>query len=263
MILKYVGDEEEGAPSKPKSAGPLVVGQSYEVAEIYEWPWHLMVRRPGERRWPGPGNPLFGWNADEFDTPTEPISILRCGFVHVERLTNFFGALVHNPQQIERFRALSYLRYPHFGETFEAWLANPYGELSAAARYYAPDLPPLSAEVARAFYDWVEFPAHSFGPPESGVIDEVVAANQPLKVPFLFVGRGGEPHCCRACHDTRATALKTCLERLLRSLGIDGVEARELNLRFWQRAEVDDPSAEEVDEVVDEFGAPSPEEDRW
>ena len=59
------------------------LGKSYEVAEIYEWPWHLMVRNPGERRWPAPDNPWFGWSADEFETPAEPVPILRCGFIHV------------------------------------------------------------------------------------------------------------------------------------------------------------------------------------
>jgi len=238
MILTYVGNTEEDERAQAKRPGPLVVGTSYEVAEIYEWPWHLMVRKPGDRRWPTPDSPWFGWSADEFEAPAEPVPILRCGFMHVERFTNFFGALVDNPLHIERFRGLYLLRYPHFGEAFETWYADPHAELSAAARYYAPDAPPLSPEVGRSYYDWVQFPAHSFGPPDTGIIDEVFAPDRPLKVPFLFVGRSSEPYCCRTCHGAQAVALKACLERLLRSLGIDGVEVRDLNLRFWQRAEV-------------------------
>jgi hypothetical protein len=257
MILKYVGMEEdrEGQPAKPPE--PLAVGTSYEVAEIYEWPWHLMVRKPGERRWPAPDSPWFGWSADEFETPGEPVPILRCGFVHVERFTNFFGALVDNPLHIERFRALYFLRYPHYGETFDAWFAQPQAELSAAARYYAPDPPPLSPEVGRAYYDWTQFPAHSFGPPDTGIIDEVFAPDRPLKVPFLYVGRSHELQCCQACMGTRAAALKTCLERLLHSLGIDGVEAGPLKFRFWQRAEV---AEQEVGEAAEE---PSADDGLW
>ena len=249
MILKYVGDEGGPEGMAARAAGPLAIGKSYEVAEIYEWPWHLMVRNPGERRWPAPDNPWFGWSADEFETPAEPVPILRCGFIHVERFTNFFGALIDNPLHIERFRALYFLRTPHFGETFETWSARPQAELSAAARYYAPDPPPLSRAVGQAYYDWAQFPAHSFGPAETGVIDEIFAPDRPLKVPLVYVGRSSEPQCCRACHAERAAALKTCLERLLRCLGIDGVQAQELNLRFWQRAEV---AEHDVDDDSDE-----------
>jgi hypothetical protein len=253
MILKYVGNADEGE-AQAKRAGPLVVGTSYEVAEIYEWPWHFMVRKPGERRWPAPGNPWFGWSADEFETPVEPVPILRCGFVHVERFTNFFGALIDNPLHIERFRALYLLRYPHYGEAFDAWYASPQAELGAAARYHAPDPPPPSAEIGRAFYEWAQFPAYSFGPPDTGVIDEVAVSDRPLKVPFLYVGRISEPQCCRTCHEARAAALKTCLQRLLHSLGIDGVEVGELNFRFWQRAEVAEHEVGEAEEVAGDDG---------
>ncbi len=167
------------------------------------------------------------------------------------------------PRDIERFRALYYLRPPHFGETFEAWFASPQAELSAAARYYAPDLPPLSADVGRAYYDWQHFPAHSFGPAESGVVDEAVAAEPALKAPFLFVGRSWEPQCCQACLDARTAALKACLERLLASLGIAGVAVGPTRLRFWQRAESE--TALEEEDAGDEHGEePEPsEEERW
>ncbi len=91
MILKYIGEEQDDAPAKARA--PLTIGQRYEVAEIYEWPWRLMVRQPGETRWPAPGSPWFGWSADEFEDHTEPIPILRCGFEHIERFMHFYGAL--------------------------------------------------------------------------------------------------------------------------------------------------------------------------
>jgi len=261
MILKYIGEEQDDAPAKARA--PLTIGQRYEVAEIYEWPWRLMVRQPGETRGPAPGSPWFGWSADEFEDHTEPIPILRCGFEHIERFMHFYGALLSQPRDIERFRALYYLRPPHFGETFEAWFASPQAELSAAARYYAPDLPPLSADVGRAYYDWQHFPAHSFGPAESGVVDEAVAAEPALKAPFLFVGRSWEPQCCQACLDARTAALKACLERLLASLGIAGVAVGPTRLRFWQRAESE--TALEEEDAGDEHGEePEPsEEERW
>lgn len=258
MILRYTGNVDDDETPRVSPSCPLRVGHAYEVAEIYEWPWHLMAREPRATCWPAPGSPWFGLNADEFETTDEPIPILRSGFVRYERLAGFFGVILESPDHAQRLTRPAYLRHPHAGESFDAWRVMPL-----TARYaHQPGLANadlFEPEFVRACFDWFRFPADEFfGPPEVGYIYEALAPSEPLQAPFAFLGRLTGTCCCRECFDARAAALKKCTERVLETVGIRGVAARLLDVSFWQSTESerpppDVPEDEEPEDETSEF----------
>ena len=71
---------------------PFKPGRFYDVAEILELPDHAMVRKPNGK-WPKPGEPYFGWHADDlFEPSPEGIPAYSCGCRHEER--EFFGTII-------------------------------------------------------------------------------------------------------------------------------------------------------------------------
>ena len=79
MILKYLGPESHCDPPF-KGSVPFQIGLPYEVAEILEMEQHLMCRVPGASKWPGPGDPMFGWHPELFEEPALPVEVLSCGY---------------------------------------------------------------------------------------------------------------------------------------------------------------------------------------
>jgi hypothetical protein len=72
----------------------VTVGQFYEVAEILEHPYHIMIRKPNGK-WPRPGDPFFAWHPDEyFESPPTGIPALSCGYQHED--LEFFGTIIPN-----------------------------------------------------------------------------------------------------------------------------------------------------------------------
>lgn len=123
MILRFLGEPDYPDQSlyEDPVCCPLRIGESYEVAEIYDWPGHVMVRKPGERSWPVPGSSWFAWHEEEFEIPKRPIPILRCGFYWNDYLSSYFGITVTEPEVVCRFRALDEVDCPDEGEPFTAW----------------------------------------------------------------------------------------------------------------------------------------------
>ena len=50
---------------------PFTVGRVYDVAEIFELPFHVMARNPGESTWPSPGDAMFAWHHEDVFEPTD------------------------------------------------------------------------------------------------------------------------------------------------------------------------------------------------
>lgn len=208
MILRFYGSPQYRA----SSVQPIEIGEAYEVAEIFEMEGHLMVRKPGEDRWPVPGSQGFGWMPEWFEPTEKPIPIISCGFRFNDFLTDFFGVIL-GPEQVEVVRALKDVSDPDDDEEFEVWRAREVAEL------------PL--EAAQNLFELMQLPV----PLHFGAFQHVFLADEPLKSPFGFVGTFLAE---LARDDVSKDVVGEHLGRLLYSLEIRGFEVAEINLRFWE-----------------------------
>jgi|GEM_PF-4728111 len=213
MVLKYLGCRDSASLAQYYEAAGLVVGQAYEVAEIFEAEGQLMVRPVGAERWPPPGHPFFGLQPEYFEPTDKPIPIVSCGFRHNSYLTDFLGALLTQPEHIELIRELERVDLPDEEERFARWVAR-------AAR-------DLSREAAQAYFELLKLPV----PCDMGIIEQVYLVDEPLPERFAYIG------CYLAelgRHDVRRATFETRLGDLLNALEIRGFEIGEIGLSFWQ-----------------------------
>ncbi len=251
MILRYGVDPDDDEPLVAKRPSPLVVGERYEVAEIYEWPWHLMARRPGEGRWPVPGEGGFGLPADEFEPTDEAIPIVRSGYVRCESLMHFFGAILTAPEHIRVIRTLGHVAQPHDWEVFDQWYARAFAEYERRSAAVGESFP-FPPEVAESLFKWTR-EAPRYWEPVHGVVDEAMGLPQPLKVPFAYVGVSPVCNCCRECDAAKLAVVQKHLRHLLDCMGARKTELRDYSFSHWERAEEQDgfgegsPGDEEVE----------------
>ena len=101
---------------------PFIVGETYEVVEILECSGHVMARRPGETKWPQPGDPMFNWHLDDvFEVPDAPIEIVSCGCACIE-VAGYYGVKVEGPADVKRLSVLEdELELIEEGEGFDTW----------------------------------------------------------------------------------------------------------------------------------------------
>jgi hypothetical protein len=213
VILRYVG-----CPYPPESgywhALPgFVVGELYEVAEIYEMDGHLMVRAPGAARWPAPGEWGFGIHPEWFSPTSEPIPIISCGFYYNEFLIDFFGVTLQQRAHVDLVRLLDAVDYPEDDELFESWRAR-----AAAA------LPPECAEPLFRLQH-IRMPLHM------GVAEQVFLADEGVGRSFAYVGTFLAD---LARRDMSRQMYAERLAPLLRAMGVQEFEIREVNLTYWQ-----------------------------
>ena len=72
----------------------VMVGRTYEIAEILEHPGHVMARKPNGK-WPRPGEWYFAMHPEEyFEAPLTGIPAFSCGYALVE--LEFFGTIIPN-----------------------------------------------------------------------------------------------------------------------------------------------------------------------
>jgi hypothetical protein len=84
MILRCV---------RTTSTAPFIPGRSYDVAEILEYPEHVMVKTP-TGHWPRPGSRWFAWHPDEFFAPPKTsLPAVSCGYQHVEIAASAYGVV--------------------------------------------------------------------------------------------------------------------------------------------------------------------------
>jgi hypothetical protein len=212
MILRY-----RGCPDPPDSPHyhefpHLVIGEKYEVAEIFEMDGHLMVRKPGQTRWPAPGEDGFGVHPEWFEYVDEPIPILSCGYEYNDTLCNYFGVLLDQPEHIEIVRALRRLEGPDDDQTFETWNAREGAG--------------FPEDAARALFDWLTNYPYDFG-----WVSEALLVDPPVNVPFAFMGAYGD---AVFRMDVRHADLKSCIDRVLRGFGIRDVEAGVIDCSYWR-----------------------------
>ena len=216
MILRFLADPDYPDPSlyEDPARCPLRIGESYEVAEIYEARGHVMVRKPGERSWPVPGSPWFCWHDDEFETPERPIPILRCGFHLNDYLSSCFGIVVTEPKDVCTLRALDELDWPDEGEPFATWRRRAASTLEDV--------------VARALYDVIESCAIHMG-----FMDRVFFSEPQLPPEFAYLGSD----CVEMIRmDYSKTRVQREIDRFLAALNIPTQQARVLghDMSFWQ-----------------------------
>ncbi|MCK4341278.1 MAG: hypothetical protein KAY37_06090 [Phycisphaerae bacterium] len=192
---------------------PLELDGRYEVAEIFEMDGYLMVRQPGERRWPVPGSRWFGWPPELFEPTELPLPIVSCGFKFNDFLTDFFGVILNQPEYIEIARTLKDVGLPEEDEEYERWRTRE-----------AADFP---HETVEFLYELLQLPV----PWDFGVCENVFLADEPVKAPFGYMG-------CflaeLARHDVSTIAIEEHLGRFLAAFGVQGFEVTEINLPFWQ-----------------------------
>lgn len=208
MLLKFLGH---------KHPTPFEVGEVYDVAEIFEMPMHVMVRRPGEERWPVPGSPWFGWHPDElFERTDKPIEIISCGFFYNEYLSEFYGVLVRDAGHIETLRKLKELEYecPDNEDEVAAWEARVAAE--------------FSVDVARALSRLDD----SLICCEFGVFDNVFLAEEAGIGPS--VGFAGCDLVAMGRMEISKALVRRTIEEFLEPLGIRGLEPRDHACGFWQ-----------------------------
>jgi hypothetical protein len=80
---------------------PFKKGTIYDVAEILEIPWHVMVRKPNGQ-WPKPGELWFCWHPEEwFASPPNGLDILTCGYFCQDM---FWYGVVIPGSRLKRFK---------------------------------------------------------------------------------------------------------------------------------------------------------------
>lgn len=227
MLLKFIG-ENEGSGSAGAQC-PFVVGEAYEVAEIFEHPWHLMVRNPGDAQWPKPGDPEFGWHPEFFVRTDKPIPIVACGYVYQDYLSDCFGVLLDDPEDVARVRGYDELEdvvvdrhekpWPQENESYDEWHArvgHEYPGLLAQCVYGLENL--------------------AIGVPAVQITDDVFLADaEGIRVPFATVVYGTQQ---MVNYDVSNSVAQQRITALLRCLSIDARPARLLrNVAWWARDE--------------------------
>ncbi len=179
---------------------PFKLGDVYDVAEIYERPIHVMARLPGEKRWPRPGEPMFGYDFEDLFEPTnEPLEIISCGYIPIE-LDDFFGVHIDNPADVKLLRALEELWVPDDGEPFETWCKRRAGNVAASNHL-------------RIWYDHIEGPGGIY----VTVHDKIVYCDKDLVWPWVSVGADVA---CPTCLDALRDEINKEIADLLGPLGI-------------------------------------------
>lgn len=217
MILKYLGPPAD----YPLSSGPfaLQVGSSYDVAEILEMPDHLMCRAPGSKKWPVPGDPMFGWHPEFFENPVLPIEIVSCGYLE-RRWSGYWGVVLNEPEDVRRIRDYQATYHenidpPDFPTplSFESWYAQ---------------IPTLPERVARVVYELELMPGAL---PEVVVEDRVRAPMESCK-PFVVVAYESN---LMINHLMSKTDAEARVNRFLECLDIRTSPIEEVNMTFWIR----------------------------
>jgi hypothetical protein len=218
VILKFLGcPYPPGSPEyRSPESYPLVAGEKYEVAEIYEAQEHLMVRPVGAARWPVPGDPWFGWHPEWFEPTAQPIPIVSCGFYYNTTLTGFYGVILQRAEHIELVRELDEVDWPNDDEPFEEWheraaRALPFGAAELLYRLLEPHL-----LLCQDVYEHVFLADHHLGP---------------VGPRFAYVGTFLQD---LARHDVRKHEFGERLGEFLYAMGIQDFEVDEINFGFWQ-----------------------------
>jgi len=139
-LLKCVHDVSGSLVSQPGGSVPIPypcpfeVGEVYDVAEIYEYPYHIMARKNGDWSWPHPGDPMFSWHPEDVFEPTaEPIEIVRCGYTPLDVPSEGVGVVVADPEHVARLVELVDfdVEYdPHKTVRYKEWRSKLTTELS-------------------------------------------------------------------------------------------------------------------------------------
>ena len=189
---------------------PLVVGQTYDVAEIYEVPYHLMVRRPGEKRWPVPGDLMFGWHPELFEPTTTPIEICSCGYEYVDLLCDKLGVVMSEPEVVEWCRTF---QRATSCDDVSSWSGDP-AELHRMH------------EIFDQAYE--ELP---LGSPDMYVCDDLFFPEDEIACPFAALYHSTQTllHC-----DVKRTEASEMLRRFLALAGLPPKEPQILQVTYFR-----------------------------
>jgi len=220
MILKYLGPEAYGDPPF-KGEVPFQIGFPYEVAEILEMDDHLMCRAPGASKWPGPGDPMFGWHPELFEEPALPVEIVSCGYFD-KRFYGYWGVVIKNQADVDKLRKYAAIYHDHIDPpdypvmmTFEAWRAQ---------------MPDLSDRVARVVFEFECLPASM---PEIVIIDDAVYPPE-LRSPFAIISYESN---MMIRFDLSRQDVEARINKFLVSLEIEPLPLGEVNFGYWTRDE--------------------------
>jgi hypothetical protein len=215
MELRYVGCPYPPGTPNYHEWPHLKVDEIYDVAEIFEMEGHVMVRRPGEKRWPAPGSHLFGLHPEWFDSTSTPIPIVSCGYHYNEFLHDFYGVLLDHPELVDTIGKLRDIDVPDvdMDEDFATWQKRE-----------AVSLP---ENGALRLYELLSLPV----PPSFGVFKHVHLADERIGSPFAYAGAFLAE---LARGDVSTRTFSEQLGLLLYALEIDGFEVTEIDMSFWQ-----------------------------
>ncbi len=222
MLLKFLGENNDSGPVGKNC--PFVIGEAYEVAEIFEHPWHIMLRKPGDTDWPRPGDPMFGWHPDFFERTETPIPIISCGYVYADHMSDCFGVLLDDPEAIAKVQKFEEIEDAIVDQHDIAWVMDEedYESWHTRMGHMYPN------PVARCVYDLEQSP---IGTPAIHIPENVHLTEHGLYLPFATVAYSTQE---MVEHDVSNSQAQNNINTFLKSLSIGPHPARILyDVAWW------------------------------